>query len=78
MNQVLEFQGLPADVHHCTSYRENDWIVWRCPHCQDYERRYNWKTGKMRVNRGGSVAQHTGLSTGEQNLEALHRAVALN
>ena len=78
MGELLEFQGLPTDVHHCTSHREGEWITWRCPHCERYERRFNWQTGEMRVLRGNSAAQHTGMSTREQNMEALQRVVALN
>lgn len=74
----LSFINLPEETHHCTSYRDGDWIVWRCPHCERYERRLNWQTGEMRVNRGNSNAQHTGMSNGVQNLEALTRIQSLN
>ena len=69
----LNFEGLPSDIHHCTSHREGEWITWRCPHCEGYERRYNLNTGEMRVKRGNSSAQHTGASTRDQNMEALQR-----
>jgi hypothetical protein len=69
----FKFQGLPSDVHHCTSHRDGEWITWRCPLCNGYERRLNWKTGKMQVTRNGSTAQHTGFSNREQNLEALQQ-----
>ncbi len=74
----LHFDGLPSDIHHCTSHREGEWITWRCPQCDGYERRYNLNTGEMRVNRGNSEAQHTGMSTREQNMEALQRVTKLN
>lgn len=74
----LQFEGLPSDIHHCTSHREGEWITWRCPHCEGYERRYNWQTGEMRVNRANSAAQHTGVSTRTQNMEALQRGLADN
>ncbi|MCA0235495.1 MAG: hypothetical protein LCH81_03855 [Bacteroidetes bacterium] len=64
--------------HYCTSHREGEWIVWRCPHCSDYERRMNWQTGEMRIKRGASTAQHIGASTKAQNMEALQQIVSLN
>ncbi|GAB4496096.1 MAG: hypothetical protein OHK0019_27160 [Saprospiraceae bacterium] len=78
MEESLRFEGLPSDVHHCTSHREGEWITWRCPHCEDYERRYNWQTGEMHVKKGNSTAQHTGMSSREQNMEALQRGLHLN
>lgn len=79
MNRLpLEIGGLPPSVHHCTSFVENDWIVWRCPHCSGYERRYNSQTGEMKIRRGGSEAQHTGLNTGRQNVEALTQNLSKN
>ncbi len=67
----FSFSDLPETTHHCTSHREGNWIVWRCPHCPGYERRLNWQTGQMRVRRGGSEAQHTGASTKAQDMSAL-------
>lgn len=75
---TLTFKGMPSDVHHCTSHREGDWMIWRCPHCADYERRMNWQTGEMHIRRGQSTAQHTGLSTKTQNMEALQRSTSFN
>lgn len=74
----ISFHGLPEETHHCTSHREGDWIVWRCPHCDLYERRYNWQTGEMRVRRGNADVPHTGMSTSVQNMEALTRLTNLN
>lgn len=74
----INFLHLPEDTHHCTSHREGDWIVWRCPQCERYERRFNGLTGEMKVNKGGSNARHTGMSTGTQNMEALTRVQHLN
>jgi|GEM_PF-793590 len=77
-DESLQFRGLPTDVHECTSHREGEWITWRCPHCEGYERRLNWQTGEMLVRRGNSGAQHTGMSTREQNMEGLRKGLALN
>ena len=49
-------------IHQCTSHREGDWTVWRCPHCPGYERRYNWLTNRMKVRTGGSTALHSGMA----------------
>lgn len=76
-NTTLEFSGLPADVHHCTSRREGDWIIWRCPLCPGYERRLNMRTGAMRV-KGKTSAQHTGFSSAAQNMDALLKNVTAN
>lgn len=78
MSEFLHIEGLPADVHECTSYRDGEWITWRCPHCEGYERRLNWQTGEMRVRRGDSNAQHTGMNTGEQNMDGLRKVLSLN
>ncbi|MCB0576138.1 MAG: hypothetical protein KDC61_16405, partial [Saprospiraceae bacterium] len=61
-----------------TSHRDGEWIIWRCPQCEGYERRLNWNTGEMSVRRGDSTAQHTGFSTREQNMEALQRGLPQN
>lgn len=72
MEATLKFQDLSADVHHCTSHRKGDWITWRCPLCEGYERRFNWRTGEMEVI-GRTLAQHTGFSDKPQNMEALRQ-----
>lgn len=43
--------------HECVTLRNGEWIVWRCPLCAGYERRYNIRTGKMRV-KGKGDAEH--------------------
>ena len=74
----LSFIGLPEETHHCTSYRDGDWIVWRCPQCERYERRYNGRTGEMKIARGGSEARHTGMSSQVQNMQALTKIQSFN
>ncbi|MBK8426398.1 MAG: hypothetical protein IPL27_10725 [Lewinellaceae bacterium] len=74
----ISFKGLPSDTHHCTSHRDGDWVIWRCPHCTDYERRMNWQTGEMRTLHGRSTARHTGISTQKQNMEALKTIRSFN
>lgn len=76
--EKIHFDGLPSDVHHCTSHRDGEWITWRCPHCEGYERRLNWKTGEMRVKRGNSTAQHAGVNNREQDMDGLQRVIFQN
>mgnify|MGYP000266966812 CR=1 FL=1 len=60
--------------HECTSHRDGDWVIWRCPYCSDpasewysgYERRYNLKSGEM-VSKGTNDFTHSGLSQGKQS-----------
>lgn len=65
----IEFNGL-QNVHQCTSFRQGDTIVWKCPFCIGYERRLNLVTGEMFVI-GKTDYQHTGFSDKKENLEAL-------
>ena len=74
---AIDFFNLPDNVHHCTSVRLGDEIIWRCPVCPDYERRFNLLTGKMSV-KGKSEIPHTGFSTKEQNMDALTKNVQPN
>jgi len=74
----ITFTGLPEETHHCTSHQEGDWIVWRCPQCERYERRFNARTGEMKIVRGSSAARHTGTSNGAQNMKALTRIQSFN
>jgi len=74
----LHFQGLPTDVHHCTSHRDGDWIIWRCPHCEGFERKFNFVTEEMWVRRGNSRARHTGSIVNDQNMTALRNGLSPN
>ena len=53
----------PEDPHYCTSYREGDWIVWKCPLCDRYERKLNVLTSEMQVT-GKNEFKHIGIATG--------------
>ena len=46
--------------HQCQSYRDGDWIIFRCPECADYERRLNWRTGEMMVRNSRPEINHFG------------------
>lgn len=58
----IEFIDLPGEPHVCTSFWQGDVLIFRCPLCDGYERRYNSRTGVMSVRRGGSTATHVGQS----------------
>lgn len=64
-------------IHQCTSYHKGDETVWKCPQCPEYERTFNWLTNRMRV-KGQNEHLHTGMNTGEQNLEALTENLCQN
>lgn len=35
--------------HECVQYKEGDWIVLVCRTCKNYEKRYNWRTGEIKI-----------------------------
>ncbi len=37
--------------HNCIGHQEGDWIFFTCSQCS-YQRRYNYRTGKMLVTEG--------------------------
>jgi len=71
MTPLLTILGLPADVHQCTSHRDGEWIIWRCPLCSGYERRFNWSTGQMTCTGLPDGVVHTGISSQASNIKAL-------
>jgi hypothetical protein len=60
MMEVNFNAGPGSDGHQCESYRDGDWIVFRCPICLEYERRINWRTGAMTVRSSDDAVRHTG------------------
>lgn len=49
-----------AEQHECESHRDGDWIIFRCPVCQEYERRINWRTGDTKVKDSDPNINHSG------------------
>lgn len=49
------------EYHQCKAIRDGDWIIWQCEHewCE-FERRYNWRTGEMRVLNDKPTFHHFG------------------
>ena len=41
--------GTTKNQHICTTTKQGDFIIYKCPLCNDYERRFNTKTGAMSV-----------------------------
>lgn len=61
---MVEFNfGSPSNSgeHECESYRDGDWIVFRCPICLDYERKINMRTGSMVSENARADIRHSGF-----------------
>ena len=59
MNLTVEMT--PTQTHECTGFREGDWMIFKCTICHDYERRLNWRTGRMTTKSDPeNPFQHTG------------------
>jgi hypothetical protein len=57
----LNFGSTFNDVEHlCESYRDGDWIIFRCPQCLEYERRMNPRTGEMITKNIRPEIRHVG------------------
>ena len=52
----------PANVlqHKCDARLEDDWVIFTCPKCADYERRLNYQTGTMQVKNSKENIFHSG------------------
>lgn len=60
------------ETHKCTSYKEGDWVIFKCPICLQYERRMNLINGKMKTKGSSENILHTGMFDGSENVsEAL-------
>jgi len=60
------FVDTPQESHTCEARKEGDWIVFTCPACPSYERRYNYKIRQMQVKNSSPAIKHTG------NLQHIH------
>ena len=49
-----------TENHECTAFRNGDWIIFQCPDCPNYERRINWRTGKMIIQNAKPNINHAG------------------
>ncbi|NUO78866.1 hypothetical protein HUU05_02235 [candidate division KSB1 bacterium] len=57
----LNFASQDFDAHQCQGFRDGDWIIFRCEHCPDYERRMNWRTGAVQSRHAKAEIQHHGF-----------------
>ena len=56
----LKFGEPPGPSHKCETLRQEDWIIFRCPECIEYEHWYNWRTGETKSHGINSGVQHWG------------------
>ena len=49
MEISFEHDYSDTNRHLCESEMKGDWVVFTCPKCRGYEKRYNLKTEEMRV-----------------------------
>ncbi|GIV31498.1 MAG: hypothetical protein KatS3mg029_0849 [Saprospiraceae bacterium] len=70
----LSFSGSEEEnVHHCNADIEGDWIVFRCPHCREYERRIHMKTRQMLVSGNeNNPYLHTGTYSNRLLVQAMN------
>jgi RNase P subunit RPR2 len=59
MKKKVKLLDLGAERHVCEVEKNGDWVIYTCPNC-DYVRRFNPKTGDMKVERGNELALHSG------------------
>ena len=59
--------------HKCTATTDGDWVVYRCPKCEGYEVRQNFKTGRIKRNdvASKSMILHSGTLEIVPNMDAL-------
>ncbi|HGY54844.1 MAG TPA: hypothetical protein ENK44_04000 [Caldithrix abyssi] len=60
MITIKSTPGQDVIKHECESHRDGDWIIFRCPLCPDYERRFNWRTDEMKVKGDHPRVSHSG------------------
>ena len=46
-NKQLNSGENPAH-HECKFHRDGDWLIVRCTTCEDFERKYNWRTNEIK------------------------------
>jgi hypothetical protein len=60
-----------GEHHSCESSRVGDWIIFRCPKCPEFERRWNRRTGEMKSEGTKTDVHHSGSYYRNGNHEAL-------
>ena len=65
--QKIDFRPPEHSTEHkCTSSRSGDWILFTCPECPAYERRFNWRTAEMKVKGSRPDVHHTGFHSAKE------------
>ena len=59
----MNYYNEEPERHKCQSHKEGDWIIFTCNQCKTYERRINWKTGKMKTRSDNFEIIHEGFHT---------------
>lgn len=68
----ITFGQPPEGEHHnCESIRDGDWIIFYCPKCPVYQRKLNWRTGKMKSKGTNTEVYHSGSHFPAEYHEAL-------
>lgn len=62
-----------GEYHTCEAKHVGDWIIFHCPACSDYERRLNWRTGKMVKVSGDNEFLHSGKYFSHENDHAFEQ-----
>lgn len=57
--QKVRPDNVGFEQHACDSQKKGDWIIFSCTQCQ-YERRFNYKTKEVEVQKGQFYALHQG------------------
>ena len=60
MSMKIRSLDFGSEKHTCTSERQGDWIIFKCPEC-DYVRKLNYKTREMKVSGGNMTTLHSGF-----------------
>ncbi len=72
MHEVDFSFGSGYNHHECDSVTDGDWVIFRCPICEDYERKINVVTGETIAKNISSIVSHSG-----RHLPSQHRAMGL-
>lgn len=68
---VAQFMETVPVIHEMTSFRDGDWVIWRCPICEKHEIRLNPQTGEFSATPPIPGIIHHGVNRGAQTLDAL-------
>ena len=70
-------QTVPV-IHEMTSFRRGDWVIWRCPICENHEIRLNPATGEFSSTPPVPGIVHHGINKGAETMDALSQNLSPN